>query len=916
MKSALTAYLILLLATQAHAQSTYHENVRELKDRDTPFHLAVGEVFEGSPARRAGLRAGDRIVGIDGARIRTPSEYTFMRYYYDTRRDITLTVLRRKALIDVFIGDAAPVRRGGFYWRNAYTGFHDHLAEWDLELAGGRKALIRSSGGKTGKEESKDAVADLFDAFGVREPRIATQAGRLLLFFPARGWESLTRLMASDRAGDKEWGKAILNAYIHLRFGELTEAAKTIADKKLTENAPDPFLGDLAVFYRKICGSPPEWGRKQIWEAYGVDLTFFVICYPYPVKPEKAVTKSFAFDPEFQRLFDQATAGVWVDWEGIKSRAMRYANEGEGDPIETYVGQIKASLIDMKNHGGWPFRSALVQTHDQRTRILAAMTRRLKERPEERVLTAFVMLCPAMLNNDAHQFKRVYPILFRAGIRERASANAMVGGALNIWKQRQKYRDMIAEFEKSDPKPEFYEYMLRTSPGFRNRLRHGSYYRYDYGVMGLEAWANEGMHDVARALTAPLELAELDRLCNLEETRDLELRRKAFGMLTREVAECPSRQRMDQFIGLAKHMPPGDVFDAACFVFGYHYSRSTGGHLKVDSLFPECFNVWERVHYETVAAELKVTKLTGVELVKMARDIFGRAGTPSVCLLLAQKLAAEGERGTAALYRRKVLDFYENLTSGYSSYKYSHLRRRAFRDLVSVPGLRTQAAEHRERALIRAMDSDYVLAAIDDFYAGKFGKADGMIGHLISSLGDSARRAGGTFVFDGRVHCDVAALRRALICRAVMSAKLSGDDVTALAGLKGVDMERVLARLQKAEETVAKGPVQFAVDLLDGSTVVGVPDIKTVLVKTSYADIPLPLAKIQSIAFPEDRRIAEVQLRNGDVLNGVVELGAVKLTKASGTVSVAGKNIRLIAMHKSQIDRFRAFVMREKVKNK
>ena len=897
--------VLALCGVRGAAEAEYFESVWRLKDRQTPFCLTVGNVFEDSPAREAGLRPGDRIVGVDGVRVRTPAEYTFMRYYHDSRPVLALTVLRRESLVDVPIEETVPVRRGGFYWRSPYDKYYELLLDWNLKFNGGRQMFTRAG---VKEETQEDVVTDLFDSFGVKKPRIVTQAGRLLTRFPARGWETLVALMAGGRADDRRWVEAILNVYLHLRFEEMQQAAKMIAETKLESRAPTPFLKDLVTFYRRVSEGPPGWGAPRIWERYETDLAFFVVCYPYPVRKEKGTTKSFAFDPEFQRMFDEATAGIWVDHGAIGAKAMRYAHAGAGgDPVERYVGQVRAALLDPGEHGGWPYRSPVAMTNEQRTKILAGMAERLKERPEERVLTAFVMLCPAVVNNDSHQFNRVYPILFNAGTRERACANAMIGGALGVWTQRQKYREMIAELEKGDPKPKFYDHMLATSPAFRYKARLGSYYRQNTGIVGLESWAADGLHDVARALVAPLESGTLDRLCDAEAGGDGGVRRKAFGLLTRELAECPAQARMDRFIELAAKMPPGDVMDAANVVFGYHNSLSSGGHLKIDGLFSGVFQAWDLEHYERVAKELGETELAGEKLVTRAGEIYRRAGTPAVCLLLSRKLAAAGERKPSRRYEQNVTHLYENVTSGYSGYKYAHLQRHAYRDLMSVRGFRAQAAEHRERAMIRAKDTDYALSAVDDFYAGK---ADGMIENLTSSLDPAAKKGAGTFVFGGKVCRDVAALRRALICRAVLSLKLSNEQMTRLAGLRGIDMAEVLAALREVEERARHGPVQFAVDMVDGKTIIGVPELKAVMVRTSYADIRLPLEKIQSVAFRDDRRIADVRLRNGDVVNGVVELGAVKLKTPSGISTVSGKRIKLIALHKSRADRFRAFVTR------
>ena len=211
--------------------------------------------------------------------------------------------------------------------------------------------------------------------------------------------------------------------------------------------------------------------------------------------------------------------------------------------------------------------------------------------------------------------------------------------------------------------------------------------------------------------------------------------------------------------------------------------------------------------------------------------------------------------------------------------------------------------------MVLATDGSHVLAAVDDFQSGRI---SGMIESLVKSLDGKLNKDAGPYVFNGRIWADVAGLRQALLCRVVSSAQLSGAQLEALAGLKGMDMDPVLAELQGKDREPGLGPVYFAVDTMDGKTFLGTPALTSIVVRTSYADMRLPLAKIQSVDFRDERRVADVQLRNGDVIKGIVELGTVHLAGPSGSASVRGGDIKLIALHTSQIDRFRAFVLRQR----
>jgi hypothetical protein len=92
-----------------------------------------------------------------------------------------------------------------------------------------------------------------------------------------------------------------------------------------------------------------------------------------------------------------------------------------------------------------------------------------------------------------------------------------------------------------------------------------------------------------------------------------------------------------------------------------------------------------------------------------------------------------------------------------------------------------------------------------------------------------------------------------------------------------------------ASATVAqpqeKSQMHLALDLVDGSHVIGVPKIKSVPVQTSYAKMDIPLEEIASIKIENDRETASIELQNGDRLTGVLNLNSVQLQTIFGEVS-------------------------------
>jgi len=81
-------------------------------------------------------------------------------------------------------------------------------------------------------------------------------------------------------------------------------------------------------------------------------------------------------------------------------------------------------------------------------------------------------------------------------------------------------------------------------------------------------------------------------------------------------------------------------------------------------------------------------------------------------------------------------------------------------------------------------------------------------------------------------------------------------------------------------------PLRLAIDLVDGSHIIGVPEIKSITVQTSYAQMDIPLEKIVTIEINHDHEGASLELRNGDKLKGVLNLNSIELETLFGKVSV------------------------------
>ncbi len=92
---------------------------------------------------------------------------------------------------------------------------------------------------------------------------------------------------------------------------------------------------------------------------------------------------------------------------------------------------------------------------------------------------------------------------------------------------------------------------------------------------------------------------------------------------------------------------------------------------------------------------------------------------------------------------------------------------------------------------------------------------------------------------------------------------------------------------QNKEEQLLK----LYVELVDGSRVIGIPDIESVPLQTSYARMEISLQHILAIKIAADHEIASIDLRNGDHLKGAVHLEPIELEAIFGKVSVGIEHV-------------------------
>ena len=77
--------------------------------------------------------------------------------------------------------------------------------------------------------------------------------------------------------------------------------------------------------------------------------------------------------------------------------------------VNAYVAQVKASIIDEQNHGGWPVRSWLITGTSSRNALLSALKYRMERSPE--IILAYAAICPALYADDQVLLRRALDYL-------------------------------------------------------------------------------------------------------------------------------------------------------------------------------------------------------------------------------------------------------------------------------------------------------------------------------------------------------------------------------------------------------------------------------------------------------------------------------------------------------------------------
>jgi hypothetical protein len=107
----------------------------------------------------------------------------------------------------------------------------------------------------------------------------------------------------------------------------------------------------------------------------------------------------------------------------------------------------------------------------------------------------------------------------------------------------------------------------------------------------------------------------------------------------------------------------------------------------------------------------------------------------------------------------------------------------------------------------------------------------------------------------------------------------------------------LMADRPRAEQSDAEAPaLKVAVEVVDGSRVIGEPAGTDLKIITSIGEINVPLVNITKMVFNEDHQTALVSLANGDHLSGVVKTETFSLQTIWGKVDLTPGQVRTLTV--------------------
>ena len=134
------------------------------------------------------------------------------------------------------------------------------------------------------------------------------------------------------------------------------------------------------------------------------------------------------------------------------------------------------------------------------------------------------------------------------------------------------------------------------------------------------------------------------------------------------------------------------------------------------------------------------------------------------------------------------------------------------------------------------------------------------------------------------------------LSRKLLTPHTRADDVGVESSGHQRDPRRRLGYQQSAEHRPGFAHGDVAAQGEGADRIIGVPDIESVTVQTSYAKMQIPLEEIATLEIGGDHEHVEVRLQNGDRLTGVILLRRLPVQGVFGRLSLGRELVRRVTV--------------------
>jgi hypothetical protein len=141
----------------------------------------------------------------------------------------------------------------------------------------------------------------------------------------------------------------------------------------------------------------------------------------------------------------------------------------------------------------------------------------------------------------------------------------------------------------------------------------------------------------------------------------------------------------------------------------------------------------------------------------------------------------------------------------------------------------------------------------------------------------------------------------------IIEAELGDSDIATVSIRRGLTIafDHLVVRQGMGDPS---RPLQFAVDLVDGSRLIASSPMKSIGIDVSGRMIDIPMVRIASFQPQPEKRMVSMTLRNGDKVTGQVEFDSLSLTTILGEISCVLEKVKRITIQETiQEERWREF---------